>query len=45
MSRVYADTDYFLSYYWQPLETETERFQAALEELTQLLEAALSAVY
>lgn len=38
-------TEYFLSYYWQPLEAETERFQSALQRLNAVLEAALSAVY
>lgn len=34
-------TEHFLSYYWQPLEAETGRFQAALESLTAILESAM----
>lgn len=40
-----STTEYFLSYYWQPLAAETERFQAALEHLSAVLEAALNATY
>jgi hypothetical protein len=32
--------DHFLAYYWNPLETETERFQQALYQLNAVLEAA-----
>ncbi len=40
-----STTEHFLSYYWGPLEADTERFQRALENLTYVLEAALNAVY
>lgn len=40
-----STTEHFISYYWQPLEQETERFQAALYALTATLEAAMNAVY
>lgn len=40
-----STTEHFLSYYWQPLEAETERFQRAVENLTYVLEAALNAAY
>lgn len=40
-----STADHFLAYHWQPLEEETERFQAALERLTGVLEAALNAAY
>ncbi len=40
-----STTEHFLSYYWEPLEAETEHFRRALENLTHVLEAALNAAY
>lgn len=40
-----STTEHFLSYYWQPLETESGHFQRALEHLTAVLDAALRVAY
>lgn len=40
-----STTEYFLAYYWQPLEDETERFLAALDNLTAVLQSALYETY
>lgn len=37
-----STTDHFVAHFWEPLESETERFRRELERLMQVLEMAQS---